>query len=83
MPVARVIIPLRSPMASEAFMIRFIRICRSCVAALDRGESPGEVQPQDAFFGIAACSRCAISSITAVHAPGRNDPLPEYASTGS
>ena len=82
-PTDTVITPLRSPMASDALMIRFITICRIWLGSAWIGGRPrSRFRFRIAFFEIAVLSRCAISSTSSRSSTRSraNDALPAYAS---
>ena len=76
-PVRRAIVPFSPDSASDAFVIRFITTCRTCVASASTG---GTSRPKsncnDAFFEITVCSRCAISDTSAERSSGRTTKRP-------
>jgi len=78
-----VITPFRSPIASEAFVIRFMMTWRSCVASPSTGgRSAAKRYLTAARFETETSSRCDISSTTLLRFRDSmtNFPLPEYAS---
>ena len=57
-PVHMVMTPLSSPMASDAFMMRFITTCLSCVAsAATAGRLSARSHLSETFFEIAVSHR--------------------------
>ncbi|OPY07174.1 MAG: hypothetical protein A4E66_02086 [Syntrophus sp. PtaB.Bin001] len=79
-PVLRVIVPGCFPIASEALMTRFIRICLICPASASiTGNGRHRSSCKTAVFESELCNKGSISSIRVQSSTSRirNRPLPE------
>ncbi len=80
LPVLTAMTPLRSPMASEALMTRFMTTWRIWVAsASTAGSGRAKLKRRMAFLEIETRSMCSISSASRLRSTGSttNFPLPE------
>jgi hypothetical protein len=80
LPVVTVIVPTPAPIASDAFVIRFITTCRICVRSADMaGIDSARWRSSCAPLLIAVASRFDISRTTSDRSVGSTTkrPLPE------